>query len=442
MGDWAALSELLDRLGPGDADERADVARQVYSQLEARRTAEPTSDQAAVHTNLKRWLARMASSRVQQDQLAATALLSVMVDADSLEDSEAVRMATQIKSLMQAPDMEVCVETMAVYRRLLLKRSRIVLSSVEADISRRLETLDGERSEVQRLVTLRLIEMVCGENLVPLYAYAPKLFASLTGLLCDRRLDTREAAGRALGACLGAVPLAERNPWLNVMFDDLQRSQLAGNVDSLHGSQLICQELLQNGGEYMQPHFAQTFETAMRLTTHRDGHVRRAAIEQLPMLAKYSPHEFSRIGASGESMLSRSCNYLVDLARSADSERATAFVALGQIAQHCSFEFGPFLEPAMRAIRDILAQQANAHSKNAADTSDGVTHGILQAIAMLAAAMGSALAEHMGDILDLMLAAGLSQPLCDALHALVRKVGQLQPAVLARVLDVVSVVLT
>ncbi|KAJ2761157.1 phosphatidylinositol kinase- protein kinase tor1, partial [Coemansia nantahalensis] len=204
----------------------------------------------------------------------------------------------------------------------------------------------------------------------------------------------------------------------------------------------------------MQPHFAQACETAMKLKDHRDAHVRRAAIEQLPMLARYSPHEFARPGlgaggggggGGGESMLSRSCNYLITLARSSDPERPTAFVALGNIAQSCSTEFRPFLDPVARAIRDMLAQRAKtrtgAGAATGADADDAVTGGALQAIAMLAAAMGPALTRHMRDILDLMFTTGLNQALCDALQALVREVSQLQPAVQGRLLDTVSVIL-
>ncbi|KAJ2766924.1 phosphatidylinositol kinase- protein kinase tor1, partial [Coemansia nantahalensis] len=261
-------------------------------------------DQNAVYAELKMRLAKLLAQADPQERLAATALLAELVEIETLDDSQMVRMATQIKSLMQTPDMTVCAEAMAVYRQLILKRWPNVLSSVEADVSRRLEMLEGERSEVQRLATLRLIEMLCGEALVPLYTYVPKIFKALSQPLRDQRVEIRAAAGRALGACLGVLPLTERNPrnaWLNFLFEELQRNQQAGGVESLHGSQLICQELLQSGGMYMQPHFAQACETAMKLKDHRDAHVRRAAIEQLPMLARYSPHEFARpgLGAGG-----------------------------------------------------------------------------------------------------------------------------------------------
>ncbi|KAJ2716327.1 phosphatidylinositol kinase- protein kinase tor1 [Coemansia spiralis] len=446
MSDTAARPELLNRLRSRDAGERADAARQLRDQMVEHEAAGMHGDQNTVYAELKARLIKLLAQADAQERLAATALLAELVKIETLDDNQMVRMATQIKLLMQTPDMAVCVEAMAVYRRLILKWWLNVLSSVEAYISRRLETLDGERSEVQRLVTLRLVEMLCGESLVPLIAYVPKIFTSLSQPLRDHRFDVRVAAGRALGACLGVVPLSDRNarnPWLNFLFEELQRNQLGGSVEGLHGSQLICQELLQNGGMYMQSHFAQACETAMKLKDHRDGHVRHTAIEQLPMLAKYSPHEFARVGASGESMLSRSCNYLIALARSADPERATAFVALGQIAQNCSSEFRPFLDPVARAIRDMLAQRAKTRmvASAAADADDAVTGGALQAIAMLAAAMGPALTRHMRDILDLTFTTGLNQPLCDALHALVREVGQLQPAVQGRLLDTISVIL-
>ncbi|KAJ1732407.1 phosphatidylinositol kinase- protein kinase tor1, partial [Coemansia biformis] len=400
-------------------------------------------EQNPLYTELKQRLIKMTATSDPQERLAATALLSALANVDTLEESQMMRITTQTKTLMQGSDTTVCAEAMAIYRRLIQNRWVTVLSTVEMDVSRRLELLDGERSDVQRLMTLRLIEMLCSENLIPLYSYVSKIFARLSHPLRDQRIEIRTAAGRALGACLGLVPLTERNPrntWLNFLFEEMRLNQQLGTVEALHGSLLICQELLQHGGMYMQSHFAQACETAMRLKDNRDAFVRRAAIEQLPMLARYSPQEFARVGASGESMLSRSCNYLITLSRTNDSERPTTLLALGNIAQNCSTEFRPFLEPAMGAIRYVLVQRAKARAA-AADADDAVTAGALQAVAMLAAAMGPALTRHMRDILDLMFMTGLNQALCDALQALVREVGQLQPAVQGRLLDTVSVIL-
>ncbi|KAJ2766316.1 phosphatidylinositol kinase- protein kinase tor1, partial [Coemansia nantahalensis] len=411
--------------------------------MEARRAEELAGDQSVVNTKLKRWLASMVSSKDQQDQLAAIAVLSEMIEADSLEDNVMTRIVGQTRKLLQSSDEAVCGAALDIYRRLVQKRWTHVLQFAESDISWCLETLASGGSEARLLTMLQLTEIIGKEGLLSPNSSVPRVLALLSQPLRDSRVEIRIAAGRALGACLGVVPPSERNPhnpWLNLLYEELQRNQQAGSIESLHGSQLICQELLRNGGTYMEPRFAQACETATRLTGHRDTHVRRAAIEQLPVLARYSPQGFARTDAGGESTLSRSCRFLISLARSADPERHTAFVVLADIALACAADFAPLLGLTMGEIRGVLAQQARLHKKDAA-ADNPVTGGALKAISMLVTAMGPAIACHMHDTLDLMFAGGLNQALCHALRALVHNVDQLQPVVLARVVDMVSVIL-
>ncbi|KAJ2291767.1 phosphatidylinositol kinase- protein kinase tor1, partial [Coemansia sp. RSA 2706] len=293
------------------------------------------------------------------------------------------------------------------------------------------------------MTALQVIEVLGGSSQVQIYSYVSKIFASLSNPLRDQRSEVRVAAARTLGACLGQVPMSDRNarnPWLNFLFEEQKRNYQMNSVEGFHGALLISQELLQHGGMYMQSHFAQACDMALKLKDHRDPAVHRAAIALLPVLARYSPQEFTRAGSGGsESMLGRACNYLITLSRASDRDRATAFLALGSIAQYCSTEFRSFLEPTTRAIRDALIQRAKMRIPPA--EADETVAAVLQTIATLATAMGPALTRYMRDILDLMFTAGLSQALCDSLLVLEREVGQLQPAIQGRLLDMVSIIL-
>ncbi|KAJ2357560.1 phosphatidylinositol kinase- protein kinase tor1, partial [Coemansia sp. RSA 2618] len=216
------------------------------------------------------------------------------------------------------------------------------------------------------------------------------------------------------------------------------------SVEGFHGALLISQELLQHGGMYMQVQFGHVCEMALKLKDHRDPVVHRTAIALLPILARYSPREFTR-GSSGssESTMGRACSCLITVvssdSRDDNNDRAAAFLALGSIAQYCSTEFRSFLEPTTRAIRDALIQRAKMRIPPA--DADETLSAVLQTIATLATAMGPALTRYMRDILDLMFTAGLSQALCDSLLVLGREISQLQPAIQGRLLDMVSIIL-
>ncbi|KAJ2820671.1 phosphatidylinositol kinase- protein kinase tor1, partial [Coemansia erecta] len=285
------------------------------------------------------------------------------------------------------------MEGVAIYKKMIEHRWAPAMSSVDTEVNRCLEWLGSERSEVRRMTSLRVIEVLCSSNLGSLNTYVPKIFAALSNSLRDQRSETRMAAARTLGACLGLVPMNERsvrNPWLNFLFEELQRDHQMNSVEGFHGALLISQELLQHGGMYMQSHFGHVCEMALKLKDHRDPVVHRTAIALLPILARYSPQEFTRVASgSSESMMGRACNYLITLSRASerdrDRDRAAAFLALGSIAQYCSTEFRSFLEPTTRAIRDALIQRAKMRIPPA--DADETISAVLQTIATLATAM-------------------------------------------------------
>ncbi|KAI9470354.1 armadillo-type protein [Coemansia mojavensis] len=439
-------SDILARLRTRDADERAKAAQQLCNQVKDSEAIERHGEQNPLYVELNTRLVKLLNPASDMlDRLAATSILSALADIDTLEDKQKFRITQQTKNLLSGSDILISMEAVAIYKKLIEKHWAPIMSSVETEVNRSLEWLGSERNEVRRMTALRVIEVLCSSNLVSLYSYVPKIFTSLSNPLRDQRSDMRTTAASTLGACLGLVPMSERNvrnPWLNFLFEELQRDYQMNSVEGYHGALLIAQELLLHGGMYMQSHFGQVCEMALRLKDHRDSVVHKTSIALLPVLARYSPQEFTRVSAgSSESMLGRACNYLITLSRATDQtrDRAAAFVALGSISQFCSTEFRSFLEPTTRAIRDALMQRAKMRIASA--EADETVAAVLQTIATLAAAMGPALTRYMRDILDLMFAAGLSQALCDSLLVLEREVSQLQPAIHGRLLDVVSIIL-
>ncbi|KAJ2896801.1 phosphatidylinositol kinase- protein kinase tor1, partial [Coemansia aciculifera] len=320
------------------------------------------------------------------------------------------------------------------------------MSSLEMELSRSLEWLANERSEVLRMTALQVIEALCTGASTLLLSFTPKILPNLSQFLRDHKIDFRLAAARALGACLSMMPshdVATRGTWLNFLYQEQQHDQAIGSVEGCHAALLICNELIQHGGMYMQGNFVATSDLALKLKDHRDLVVHKAAIALLPVLARYSPQDFTKPSANGETLMARACSYLISLARTSERDRGTAFLALGQIAQSCSAEFKPYLEPITRVIKDVLVQRVKPRTTTSGFLLevDETASAILQTIAMLATAMGPTLTQSMRDILDLMFTTGLSQALCDSLAVLEREVNQLVPAIRDRLLDMVSIIL-
>ncbi|KAI7830142.1 armadillo-type protein [Kickxella alabastrina] len=371
---------------------------------------------------------RLSSAQNVQDRLAGTAILSALVDIDTLETKQKFRIVKQIGALLKSSDMEVCAEAAALYGKVIAKHWPEATNSAEKDVGMCLEWLSNERNDVRRMTALLLLKALCTDTSTSLYSYISKILTSLSLPLRDRRLDMRLAAAKALGACLRLVQKQDQAPrlsLLNYVFEDLQRDQQMGTTEGYHAMLLRYPELVKSGGMFMQAHFGHASELALKLKDHPDAVVRKAAIELLPVLAQYSP-------TTSQSMRSAASAHQRTRPR-------TAFLALADIAKCCSTEFRPYLEPTMRAIRDTLAHRAKSRSVPA--QTDETAAAVLKTISTLATAMGPALTRYMRDILDLMFTTGLSQELCGSLKILVCEVGQLRQAIHDRLLDMVSIIL-
>ncbi|KAJ1891047.1 phosphatidylinositol kinase- protein kinase tor1, partial [Kickxella alabastrina] len=401
-----------------------------------------SGEETPVYIELNARLMRLSSAQNVQDRLAGTAILSALVDIDTLETKQKFRIVKQIGALLKSSDMEVCAEAAALYGKVIAKHWPEATNSAEKDVGMCLEWLSNERNDVRRMTALLLLKALCTDTSTSLYSYISKILTSLSSPLRDRRLDMRLAAAKALGACLKLVQKQDQAPrlsLLNYVFEDLQRDQQMGTAEGYHAMLLRYPELVKSGGMFMQAHFGHASELALKLKDHPDAVVRKAAIELLPVLAQYSPHDFTKYAVGGESLLTRTCSFLITQARTSERDRATAFLALADIAKCCSTEFRPYLEPTMRAIRDTLAHRAKSRSVPA--QTDETAAAVLKTISTLATAMGPALTRYMRDILDLMFTTGLSQELCGSLKILVCEVGQLRQAIHDRLLDMVSIIL-
>ncbi|KAJ2062155.1 phosphatidylinositol kinase- protein kinase tor1 [Coemansia sp. S146] len=438
--------DVLSRLRSKDATTRSNAAQQLCKQIVDTDAGGNHGNQNLLYSELNSRLAKNVGSSDIHDLLESTAILSALVDVDTLNEAQRTRIPVQLKILLKQSNQTASAEAVEVYKKLVNKKWTTFMSLVETDLSHSLEWLANERNKVLRMTALHIIEALCTSTNTALFPFIPKILTQLSSYLRDHKYELRIAASRALGACLGMMSSHDtvtRVRWLSYLYEEQQQGHGSGSVEGYHAALLICQELIQHGGMYMQANFAPTSDLALKLKDHRDPVVHKAAISLLPVLARYSPRDFTKLNVSDETLMARSCSYLIGISKTSERDRATAFLALGQIAQSCSAEFKPFLESITRAIKDVLAQRVKlrATASGLAPEADETAQAILQTIAMLATAMGPTLTRYMREILDLMFTTGLSQALCDSLAVLEREVSQLVPAIRDRLLDVLSIIL-
>ncbi|KAJ1885508.1 phosphatidylinositol kinase- protein kinase tor1, partial [Coemansia sp. IMI 209127] len=238
-----------------DAAERASGTMYLRDKIAHAEASGKHGSQNPVYVELNITIVKLVRAADVQDRLACTAILRALIDIDMLEDTQKTRITSQVKTLISGNNVTVCSEAVDIFGKLVQKKWAVIMSSVESEVSRCLEWLASDRSEVRRITALRFIEVLCVGAPTSLYSYIPKILTSLSQPVRDHRLEMRIAAASTLGACLDLVPMQDqttRNPWLNYLFEELDRVHKFGTVEGFHAALLICQELVLHGGMYMQ----------------------------------------------------------------------------------------------------------------------------------------------------------------------------------------------
>ena len=110
-----------------------------------------------------------------------------------------------------------------------------------------------------------------------------------------------------------------------------------------------------------------------------------------------------------------------------------AFLAVGKISLAVGSAIGPYLDPIIITIRDALTA-----TKPRAKGAAFVDESIFQCISMLAMAVGQVLTKYMHDLLEPMMATGLSEPLRQALVDLARCVPPLLNIIQGSISDIAT----
>ncbi|KAJ2511553.1 phosphatidylinositol kinase- protein kinase tor1, partial [Coemansia sp. RSA 1939] len=403
-----------------------------------------TGSQNPVYIDINNTLRKYINSGNPADRLACTCIISAFVDIDGLEDMQKTRIVNQLKSLYSSgSDSTVCAEAVTLYGQLVRKKWPVVVSSIKPELDLCMEWLSAERDFVRQITALRLIQVICNGASTTMYLYILNILNCLRTPLRSSLLEMRETTASTLAISLELVLLHEdsaRVMLLDNIYQELLYNYGLGSIEGYHAALLLCQAMLVHGGDYMQTHYSDVSKMVLELKDHKSPVVRNVAIGLLPILAHFSPSEFASIEINGKQLMSTVCGYLIETAEKLQVDSRVAFLALGNIAQCCSSDFQPFLEPIARIIKNGLFVYANATSKQKPECKQ-TSSAILQTISILASAMGAELTPHMYEIIDLMFVGGLSEELCDSLNALLDSVSQLRPAIHDRLLNVISLIL-
>lgn len=373
------------------------------------------------------------------EKLCGVMLIEKLIGIEGEENTaQETRFANYLRQLFPAD-----VKTMTVAARALGKLAQqggtFTTETVEFELKRAIEWLTGDRQEARRHASVLMLAELARHADVIVYRYVTPILEHIWVAFNDPNANIRIAAADALSAVL--VIIAERESpkntgWYSRIYEEAQRGLKISSTESIHGSLLIYRELLLHAGMFMNDLYLNTCEVVFSYKERKDGQVRRAVISLIPDLAAYNPLEFANRYLERAMVLILS-QLRKDKERSLikEKDRSNAFLAIGKVAVHAGANMQDYLDDILTCIKDGLRLKS---SKNRIVTDTP----IFQCISMLAKAVGRVLTKHMHDLLELMFATGLSEPLRVSLTDLSKCIPPLLPPIQDRLLNMLSMTLS
>ncbi|KAF8928817.1 armadillo-type protein [Dissophora ornata] len=389
----------------------------------------------------------LAQSGDSDDKLCEALIIDTLIGIDD-EDNTAqeTRFANYLRQLFPSD-----VPTMTVAARALGKLAQqggpFMADFVEFELTRAIEWLAGDKQEARRHASVLVLAELARHASVIVYPYVGTILNNIWGAMRDSKQAGREAAADTLSAVL--VLIADRATsqnqqnisWYNRIHEEAQVGLYNGQqkgvatTESIHGSLLIFRELILHANMFMYERFRDTCETVLRFKDHRERLIRGTVINLLPALAEYDPPDFI------DYYLDRSMSHLLGQAHfdrekkgMNDLERPMAFLAIGKVALVAKRDIAGYLDDIMHCVKDGL--RAKSKSRAAKDAP------IFSCISMLAEAVGQTMGYHLAELLDLMLATGLSEPMCQSLKDIATYIPYSLSDIQERLLNMISFILS
>ncbi|KAK2968912.1 hypothetical protein RJ640_018604 [Escallonia rubra] len=364
------------------------------------------------------------------ENLGALRAIDELVDLTLGESaSKFSRFSDYIRTVFEAKrDPEILILASKVLGHLARAGGAMTADEVERQVKSALEWLCGERVEYRRFAAVLILKETAENASTVFNVHVSEFVDAIWFALRDPTLAVRERAVEALRACLRVIEKREtrwRVQWYYRMFEATQEG-LGRNapVHSIHGSLLAVGELLRNTGEFMMSRYREVAEIVLRYLEHRDRLVRLSITSLLPRIAHFLRDRFVT------SYLTICMNHILAVLK-IPAERASGFIALGEMAGALDGELVHYLPTIMSHLRDAIAPRRGRPLLEA-----------LACVGNIAKSMGPAMEPHVCGLLDAMFSAGLSFTLGEALEQITISIPSLLPTIQDRLLECISMVLS
>lgn len=364
------------------------------------------------------------------ENLGALRAINELIDLPVGESASRVsRFSNYIRTVFELKrEREILVLASRVLGHLARAGGAMTADEVEHQIRNAFDWLRGDRVEHRLLAAVLILKEMAENGSTVFNVHVPLFVDAIWVALRDPSLDVRERAVEALRACLRVIEQREtrwRVQWYYRMFEATQEG-LGKNapVHSIHGSLLAVGELLRNTGEFMMSRYREVAEIVLRYLEHRDRLVRLSITSLLPRIAHFLRDRFVT------NYLTICMDHILAVLK-IPAERASGFIALGEMAGALDGELIHYLPTIMSHLRDAIAPRRGRPSVEA-----------LACVGSITKAMGPQMEPHVRGLLDAMFSAGLSSQLVEALEQIAISIPSLLTTIQDRLLECISVALS
>ncbi|KAK2968905.1 hypothetical protein RJ640_018597, partial [Escallonia rubra] len=364
------------------------------------------------------------------ENLGALRAIDELIDLTLGESaSKFSRFSDYIRAVFEAKsDPEILILASKVLGHLARAGGAMTADEVERQVTSALEWLCAERVEYRRFAAVLILKETAENASTVFNVHVSEFVDAIWFALRDPTLAVRERAVEALRACLRVIEERDTR-WRIQWYYRMSEATLEGlgrnaSVHSIHGSLLAVGELLRNTREFMMSRYKEVAEIVLRYLEHRDRLVRLSITSLLPRIAHFLRDRFVT------SYLTICMNHILAVLK-IPAERASGFIALGEMAGALDGELVHYLPTIMSHLRDAIAPRRGRPLLEA-----------LACVGNIAKSMGPAMEPHVCGLLDAMFSAGLSFTLVEALEQITISIPSLLPTIQDRLLECISMVLS
>ncbi|XP_014737189.1 PREDICTED: serine/threonine-protein kinase mTOR isoform X3 [Sturnus vulgaris] len=422
-GTVSILQQFANGLKSRSEETRAKAAKdlQHYVTMELREMSQEESTR--FYDQLNHHIFELVSSSDANERKGGILAIASLIGVEGGNATRIGRFANYLRNLLPSNDPVVMEMASKAIGRLAMAGDTFTAEYVEFEVKRALEWLGADRNEGRRHAAVSDAFFVEMEEITQQQLVHDKYCKDLMGFSTKPRHITPFTSFQSLqpsqsNALAGLLGYSAHQGIMGFATSPVPAKSTL--VESR-----CCRDL-------MEEKFDQVCQWVLKCRTSKNSLIQMTVLNLLPRLAAFRPSAFT-----ADQYLPDTMNHVLSCVKK-EKERTAAFQALGLLSVAVRSEFQAYLPKVLEIIKAALPPKDFAHKRQKSVQVDAT---VFTCISMLARAMGPSIQQDIKELLEPMLAVGLSPALTAVLYDLSRQIPQLKKDIQDGLLKMLSLVL-